>query len=571
MRIMWIIIIAFILLGLSIGGFAYAHFDMRRNANNDVEVDKKYDKSRRFWYEIDTIPEKTKALALEQYKICPPLRPERFRRRIKMLWGIDVNDYPEDALICFGVHWETGHFTLSIKHQTMNGVWYGDENAPIPYDLFDKSIYVPLRQCMLFADMETTSDFFKNYPLDIYNKLNAIYNYSPIDSEPTKNNVSVYYDILRLIYDCVYSTSPSILSYMDEKSRLLRAEPYAPHIFVYNNGTPDRLSEIKANLVSLYIKEQLNRGRKLTPNMHPRPKEDELWIGYRLDKEWDFEYKLTRIASPYVSRGDGVKFFPWRMDTKMKGSAAYLSFLLQLDEKIAFKTVILYMSGQLDNKGYIEGQEYKYIREQIRSNNYYGYAILREFCENPEREMPTLEKVGTSFNAKVIQPKTLLLLEPYPDSYDIDTIKQEEIFKAYEMGYDDYYFIEVIKPVESPVAGPDGYAIILDRTETVYGYIRKSEVKEIPESEIENQKIMSQLGERKLGRIDDPDGYVNIRKESNAESEVVGKIVEKELFFYWEIADSNWWYVETKDAIKGFVYKSRIKEKIDAGGWIIDE
>ena len=43
----------------------------------------------------------------------------------------------------------------------------------------------------------------------------------------------------------------------------------------------------------------------------------------------------------------------------------------------------------------------------------------------------------------------------------------------------DYYFIEIEKPVETPVAGEDGYALILDRTETVYGYLKKSDVKQI--------------------------------------------------------------------------------------------
>lgn len=113
----------------------------------------------------------------------------------------------------------------------------------------------------------------------------------------------------------------------------------------------------------------------------------------------------------------------------------------------------------------------------IESNDYFGYTLLREFFENPMREMPTLEKIGTYFQANVRENGTLLLLEPRPDSYDIDTINANETFKAYEMGHDDYYFVEVVKPVESPVAGPDGYAIILDRTEIVYGYIPKDQVK----------------------------------------------------------------------------------------------
>lgn len=226
------------------------------------------------------------------------------------------------------------------------------------------------------------------------------------------------------------------------------------------------------------------------------------------------------------------------------------------------------MSGQSDisTYGVLEDQ----IREQIRSNNYYGHAILREFCENPEREMPTLEKVGTSFTGMVNKPNTLLYLEPYADSYDIDTIQATETFKAYEMGYDDYYFVEVIKPVESPVAGTDGYAMILDRTETVYGYLRKSDVKEYTGTEMLSQTKATPSANAKQGVINDPDGYVNIRKEMNSESEVIGKTEDKEIFSYWEIPDTNWWIVQTKEGIRGFVHKSRIKEKLETGGWILN-
>ena len=68
-------------------------------------------------------------------------------------------------------------------------------------------------------------------------------------------------------------------------------------------------------------------------------------------------------------------------------------------------------------------------------------------------------------------------------------------------------------------------------------------------------------GERMVGHIKDPEGYVNIRKERSAESEILGKIEEKELFFYWESYGTDWWYVKTKGAVKGFVHKSRIREE----------
>lgn len=58
--------------------------------------------------------------------------------------------------------------------------------------------------------------------------------------------------------------------------------------------------------------------------------------------------------------------------------------------------------------------------------------------------------------------------------------------------------------------------------------------------------------------INDPDGYTNIRASNNVKSEIVGKILEGEVFTYWETND-NWYKVETTKGAKGYVHKSRIK------------
>jgi hypothetical protein len=74
------------------------------------------------------------------------------------------------------------------------------------------------------------------------------------------------------------------------------------------------------------------------------------------------------------------------------------------------------------------------------------------------------------------------------------------------------------------------------------------------------------LSKSKQGIINDPDGYVNIRKEMNAKSPVLGIIVENEIFNYWEVPNSNWWIVETQNGIRGYVYSNRIREKKDIIG-----
>ncbi|MDR1348401.1 MAG: SH3 domain-containing protein [Prevotellaceae bacterium] len=206
------------------------------------------------------------------------------------------------------------------------------------------------------------------------------------------------------------------------------------------------------------------------------------------------------------------------------------------------------------------------FKKSLKPNNYYGYSVLREFCENPMREMPTLEKIDSSFRACVKGNNTLLLLEPFADSYDIDTLQPVEFLKAYEMGHDNYWFVEVEKPVESPVADMYGYATILDRTETVYGYIPKQQVKALTDADILRWETMRDTTKSKLGIIDDPDGYVNIRKGQSAQSEIAGQIKKDEVFRYWDLP-TNWCVIETEAGLRGFVYKNRIREYRDKGKW----
>jgi len=83
---MWSIVFAVVLfavLVISIGTLLASE----TNSNNKEQPVKKekYDKSKLLWFETDKDMEQTKIQALAQYKVCPPLRPDRFRRRVKML------------------------------------------------------------------------------------------------------------------------------------------------------------------------------------------------------------------------------------------------------------------------------------------------------------------------------------------------------------------------------------------------------------------------------------------------------------------------------------------------------
>ncbi|WP_029269171.1 SH3 domain-containing protein [Flavobacterium sp. KJJ] len=59
-------------------------------------------------------------------------------------------------------------------------------------------------------------------------------------------------------------------------------------------------------------------------------------------------------------------------------------------------------------------------------------------------------------------------------------------------------------------------------------------------------------------QIFDKDGYCNLRKYGNAKSDIIGKIENNQEI---NVLDSSedWWFIQTKEGIAGFVHKSRIK------------
>ena len=59
--------------------------------------------------------------------------------------------------------------------------------------------------------------------------------------------------------------------------------------------------------------------------------------------------------------------------------------------------------------------------------------------------------------------------------------------------------------------------------------------------------------------IQDPDGYTNVRNGMSANSEIIDRLFEGENYEVFPSTDNNWWIVNTKFNVKGYVHKSRIK------------
>jgi len=67
------------------------------------------------------------------------------------------------------------------------------------------------------------------------------------------------------------------------------------------------------------------------------------------------------------------------------------------------------------------------------------------------------------------------------------------------------------------------------------------------------------VSQEKKGIISDSDGYTNMRDSSSAKSKIISKVIDGEVFNYWETNDS-WFIVKTYNDTVGYIHRSRIKE-----------
>jgi len=101
------------------------------------------------------------------------------------------------------------------------------------------------------------------------------------------------------------------------------------------------------------------------------------------------------------------------------------------------------------------------------------------------------------------------------------------------------------------------------------GYMRKFEIdKEKGFIEIQTSYIPEPLftkhhvsiaflpDKKKKAIIDDADGYTNIRTMPNITSRIVTTVSDNEIFYFWEDATEDWWFVEKENGLEGFMHKS---------------
>jgi hypothetical protein len=248
---------------------------------------------------------------------------------------------------------------------------------------------------------------------------------------------------------------------------------------------------------------------------------------------------------------------PWNGYIPEAGVAAYLNFLLRLEE------------GQSATNGYIG---------MLSDNNYFGYGLLREFDEGHWRHSVLRAKMLESYRAVPKTDSVKLWLEPQPSAFDIDTLSPTDTLTVTELGHDDYYFVEVMLPVESPERDENGYAKILDRKEKVKGYVKRSEItlmeklsegigysKEDSTAYEENPYLLLYTVRYKdiqtalKGKLS-VNEVVSI--DCDMRINVCDELINGETFLYWEVEERpEYVIVQNEFKIRGFVEKSKVKKQ----------
>jgi len=92
---------------------------------------------------------------------------------------------------------------------------------------------------------------------------------------------------------------------------------------------------------------------------------------------------------------------------------------------------------------------------------------------------------------------------------------------------------------------------------------KKNRIKNtIKESLIKKNEVFKFTNDTKIGKINDADGYTNLREKPNTKSKIISKLLLNDFFFYNPNKTNKWYKVKDLKGNVGFVHKSRIREII---------
>lgn len=387
-----------------------------------------------------------------------PLPPDRFVRRIKMLFGIDITGHMNDdkGHLCFSEYIAIFPSTQLVKIKQAR---IGKSNAATP----GVSSY-----------SEEKKEYFKERG-EVLSDENWFSYYRPLSfSDITLYCKWIYYGD---------TTAYAKIKQMDDDCPQLDAEDGSKtqtHIIArhYRSAVYDRRDgyfggaegdfgddEYFYPLLSWDVNfiqalNSVGRGRSINN------------ISETTHFDFDFDHTEMYIEYCYRKRKPSILCFRPTNDEIHYVLKPSPDSLIYDSPLMSF----LGMNGTLAIPKYVSmagGSIRDFLREhkaEFEKYDYFGCTLIREMAKTGEVDN---SNIGVPHTAMAPNAASLRL-DPQDGSIVFDTLHGDELFTVYEMGYDNYYLAQCVKPIEEwDKRDENGYAMCTGRMERVWGYVHK--------------------------------------------------------------------------------------------------
>lgn len=481
-------------------------------------------------------------------KEVAPLSPDRFIRRIKMLFGVDITGHTDDK----------GHFYFSelvaifpesqlvrIQQElSADCVPYTENMVYIP----DKHTYVvksDVWHAIIYPDDEP---YYESYPREL--SFSDILLYCKW----------IYYSDMEA-YGKLRKSDLAAGSYEDHDGWSKANQITNKHLGAAKFDVRDRDTDNEQYLSSPYDNDELYSplnddvmfiralntvGRDRVINnisettrydlgFDPVPNAVQVFFGDRKYDQFNRPFALCNRVS-----ADEYHFVTKPLADSLRYNPYMMMFLFTKNYLMVPKYVSIMGSSIRD-----------FLREhkaEFEKYDYFGYTLFRQMAKTGKVDNSQLGVPHTATSLGTVSLK----IDPQNSSIVFDSLQSSELFTVYDMGYDDYYLAQCAKPIEEwNKRDENGYAMCTGRLERVWGYVRKKEVMLRPGGIPCNIRPFIDWG-----IVSDADGYTNLRDKSDA-----SRIVEQIPSGTWVKIisyDMKNYLVETQDGIQGRIHKSRI-------------
>ena len=214
-----------------------------------------------------------------------------------------------------------------------------------------------------------------------------------------------------------------------------------------------------------------------------------------------------------------------------------------------------------------EGTTIKFTPNDLEKNDPV-IKIFKEKLENFNKNM-SVEDFDANNLSSLINNETFFDLQYYTDSswltyfiekYKIDGTTLNHLMQE-AISNEDFNAVKILLDHGYIVSAKD-LEIIEDTKKNVQETIKEDKKEGYETYLVSESKIdkISTLSNSKFttNKIQDPDGYTNLRKDKTATSEILQKIKSGE---HIDVLDNtgDWFLIKTKEGKQGYVHKSRIK------------